>query len=225
MAERGRDHLLIAGPDHRPRGGVAHPCLYGVLLDPAERRHDRLVVRLDDALVAAHHRHQADGLGRAQRHVPARPVHDAAVDLLAPETAPALACPGPDPGNLAFEHRPEALGIDRPGEAERRRALARPGAGVPVRGVFPGVIAIALEIAHTLRRRGDLADGRYHRRGAPGGTDSWALRLSIRARYAPAGRRTRAERTVSFSSHLLSSHGHNFRRISSPLVLAGVASI
>ena len=155
MAERGRDHLLIAGPDHRPRGGVAHPCLYGVLLDPAERRHDRLVVRLDDPIVAAHHRHQADGLGRAQGHVPARTVRDAAVDLLAPETAAAR--------HLAFEHRPETFGIDRAGEAERLGALARPGARFPVRAVVPGVVAVLLEIAHALRRRGDLADGRYHR--------------------------------------------------------------
>ena len=104
-----------------------------------------------------HHQH---------RHVPAGPVRDAAVNLLAPETAAALACPGPDPGNLAFEHRPEALGIDRTGEAERLGAPARPGARLPVRAVVPGVVAIALEIAHPLRRRGDLADGRYHR-GSP----------------------------------------------------------
>ncbi|MCY4317836.1 MAG: hypothetical protein OXE76_01355 [Alphaproteobacteria bacterium] len=41
------------------------------------------------------------------------------------------------PGNLAFEHRPEAFGIDRAGEAERLGAPARPGAGFPVRRVFP----------------------------------------------------------------------------------------
>ena len=158
MAEGGRDHLLVPGPDHRPGGGIAHPGLDGVLLDPAERRRHRPVVRLDDALVAAHHRHQGHRLRRAQRHVPAGPVRDAAAEFLAPEPPPAR--------NLAFEHRPEAVGIDRPGETQRRRALARPGARLAVRAVVLRVVAVLLEIADALRRRGDLADGRYHR-GSP----------------------------------------------------------
>ena len=96
MAAGGRDHLLVPGADHRARGGAAHPGLDGVLLDPAQRRRHRPVVPPDNAVVAADQRHDGDRLRRAQRHVAAGPVLDAAVDLLAPEPAPA--------GNLALQH-------------------------------------------------------------------------------------------------------------------------
>ena len=206
VPEGGGDHLLAPGPDHRPGGLVAQPGLYGVLLDPAQRRVHHLVVRRDDAFVAAHHRHQGDRLGRAQRHVAARPVRDAAVGLLPPEPPPARACPGPVPGNLAFEDPPERLRIDRAFELQRRRALARPGARLAVRPVVLRVVTVPLEIPHALRRRGDLPDRGYHRgraRAAAGLRDSGR---SIPARYALAARRTGAERTVSPSRRRESPH-------------------
>ena len=193
MAEGGRDHLLAAGPDHRPGGLVAHPGLDGVRLDPAEGRAHRPVVRLDDAPVAAHHRHQGDGLRRAQRHVPAGPVRDAAVEFLAPETAPAR--------NLAFEDAPERLRIDRAGEAERFGALAFPGARLAVRPVVPGVVAVLLEIAHALRRRGDLADRGDHRGSLPPGAECADPCLPIQARYALARQRTSDEHPASYPCH------------------------
>ena len=64
--------------------------------------------------------------------------------------------------HLAFEHRPEGLRVDRAGEAERVRALARSGAHGLVRGIVLRVVAVALEIADALRRRGDFADRSYH---------------------------------------------------------------
>ena len=92
-------------------GRVAHTALDGVRLDPAQRRAHRPVVRLDDSLVVAHHRHEGHRLRRAQRHVPAGPVRDAVVEFLAPETAPAR--------NLAFENPLERLRIDPPGPPKR----------------------------------------------------------------------------------------------------------
>ena len=193
MTEAGGDRLLVPGPDHRARRGVAHPGLDGVLLDPAEGLCDGTVVRLDDALVAAHQRHQGHGLAGRQRHVAARPVRDAAVDLLAPEPAPA--------GNLPFEHPLERLRRDGAGEAQRLRPLAFPGAGFPVGRVVLGVVAILLEIPHPLRRRGDLADGRYHRMRPAADAGIRVSYQSIQARYALARQRTRDERPASYPCH------------------------
>ncbi len=68
VAEGGGDDLLVAHPRHpagigslpRTRSGVLHPGLGGVFLDPGQRRRHGAVVRLDDALVAAHQRGDGD---------------------------------------------------------------------------------------------------------------------------------------------------------------------
>ena len=189
LPEGRRDHPLAARADHRAGGRVAHPRLDGVRLDPVQRRRHRPVVRLDDAVVAADQRHQRHRLGRAQRHVAAGAVDDVPADLPTPEPTPAR--------NLAFEHRPEALGIDRPGEAQGLRAPARLGAGIEMRGIVLRVVAVPLEAGHALRRRGDLADGRYHRRGAPPVTDPGVSCLCMPKGLAPVPRTARAGQALA----------------------------
>ena len=67
--------------------------------------------------------------------------------------------PQPEPaGDLAFEDPPERLRLDRAGKPERRHVLAHPGARLAVGRVVLGVVPVLFEIAHALRRRGDLAD-------------------------------------------------------------------
>ena len=55
--------------------------------------------------------------------------------------------------HLAFEYCRKGLWIDRPGQPEFFRALAHPGARFLVCGVVLGVVAVALEVGDTLRRR------------------------------------------------------------------------
>ena len=158
VAEGCGHHLLPAHADHRLRRRILHSRLDRVLLDPRERLPHRLVVRLDDAPVAAHHRQERDRLRCGERDVAAGAVLD--LPVLA---APADLGPVRDP---AFEDLPEGGRIDWPREPERLGPLAGPAAGLPVRGVVLRVVAVALVVARTLRRRSDLADRGYHRVGS-----------------------------------------------------------
>ena len=164
MPERRGHHLLIAGVDHGPGRPVLHPGKNGVLLDPAQRRPHRPVVRFDDPLVAAHQRHDRDGLGSGQGHVPAGAVMDLAV-LAALAEMRSVRHP-------AFEDRLEGVRGHRAGKPERRRAPARPGARFLVGRIVARVVAIVCEIAHALRGRGNHADGGYHRHRPPAGAES-----------------------------------------------------
>ena len=103
--------------------------------------------------------HQRDRFRRRQGDVAARPVMDVAVPVAAAELPPVR--------RLAFEDRGEGVGIDRTGKPERRRAPASPSARFLVSRVILGVIPVALVVARTLRRRGDLANRRYHRSRTP----------------------------------------------------------
>ena len=94
------------------------------------------------------------------------------------------------PSRIALEH----AGIDRARQAERLRALARPGARLAVRGVVFRVVAVALEIARALRRRGDRADRGYHRRRPPAVQGFGGCRMPMPANYALSGLATRHER-------------------------------
>ena len=155
VPERGGDHLLPAGADHAAIGRVLHPGLDRVRLDPGEGAPHSLVMRGDDPRVAADQGHQRDRLRRGQGDVTARPVVNVAVPVTAAELPPAW--------NLTLEDRREGVGGDRTGQPKRRRALARPGARLTVRRIIPGVVAVALVVGDTLRRRRNLADRRYHR--------------------------------------------------------------
>ena len=77
---------------------------------------------------------------------------DVAVPILAPELTSGSV------GHLALEDGLERVGIDGTGEPERLGALAGPGAGVPVVGVVPRVVAVALVVGDALGGRGDGAD-------------------------------------------------------------------
>ena len=116
-----------------------HPGFDGVPLDPGERLPDRPVMRCDDAFVAADHRHQRDRFRRRQGDVAAGTMDNPAVPAALAEMR-AVRHP-------AFEDSPERIGIDRAGEPERRRALARPGARFAVRCVVLRVVAVLFEIA------------------------------------------------------------------------------
>ena len=80
-------------------------------------------------------------------------------------------------------------------------------------------VAVLLEIPHALRRRGDLADRGHHApcpprlgdRGRPADAGMRDSGRSIRARYALAGRRTRAEQAVSSSCHRMAAIVHPCR--------------
>ena len=67
VAEGGGHDLLSARADHLSRYGILHAGLGDVLLDPAEGRLDRPVVRLDDAAVAADQGRDGDGLSGRRR--------------------------------------------------------------------------------------------------------------------------------------------------------------
>ncbi len=162
----------------------------------------RLVVRLDDPLVAAHHRNERWLLRRDQRHVAAGAVGHAAVNLLASEP--------PCARNLAFENPAERLRIDRAGEPERRRAPALPGARLTVRVVVPGS-AVLLDIVHALRRRSDLAVARYPRGSLPPEAERRTRSQSIPARYAPSMHETGTEQTGSSSRRRMTSNDRVFR--------------
>jgi len=77
----------------------------------------------------------------------------------------------------------------------RRKRLTRPGARLAMRPV------VLLEIAHALRQRSDLADGRYHCGNLPPEAQRRGSCRSIPARYALPRHGTEVERTVSSSCH------------------------
>ena len=149
------DHFLAARADHRTRRLVLDPGPDGVLLDPGQRLAHRLVVRVDDPVIAAHHREERDRLRRRQGDVAARAVLELPVRAAATELRAI--------GNLALEDPAEGVRIDRARESERLRPLAGPAAGLAVCGVVLGVIAIALVVGRALRRGGDDTDRGYHR--------------------------------------------------------------
>ena len=155
VAEGRGHHLLAAHADHRARRLVLHPGPDGVLLDPREGPAHRLVVRLGDALVAAHHRHEGDRLRGREGHVAPGTVLDPAVLAAPAELRPVR--------NLALEDLAEGVRVDRAREPEGLGALARPATGLAVRRVILGVVAVALVIARALGRGGDDAERGYHR--------------------------------------------------------------
>ena len=136
---------------------------------------------------------------RGRRRSARRAVH-------APEPAPA--------GDLAFEDPLERLRLDRAGQPERQRALARPGARLPVGRVIARVVAILLEIAHALRRRGDLADRRYQRGHTPADGSFGGYGMSMPHTYGHLGQGTRREHSVA----------HACRRMAAIVVVAGSPS-
>ena len=142
VAEGRGHHLLAADADHGARRLVLYPGPDGVLLDPGKGLAHRPVVRVDDALVAAHHREQRDRLRRRQCDVAAGAVVDLAV-FAAPAELGAVR-------DLALEDLAEGIRIDRTREPERLRALAGPAAGLFVGRVVLGVVAVALVVARTL---------------------------------------------------------------------------
>ena len=130
----------IARPGARGRGS-------GRQRADARRRRHRPVVRLEDALVAAHHRHAAHRLRRAQRHLPAGPVREGGVGFPVPRDG---GRPEPTPGHRAKAPRIEP---ERPGTPARALASR----------VVPRAVVDLLDPAHALRRRGNRADGGYPR--------------------------------------------------------------
>lgn len=59
----------------------------------------------------------------------------------------------------AFKDRSEGIWVDRDVQIERVSVLVRLGARFPVHGIVLDVVALPIEFADTLRRRGGLADG------------------------------------------------------------------
>ncbi len=116
MPERRGHHLPIAHMDHGPGRPVLYPGEDGVLLDPAERRPHRPVVRFDDPLVSPDQRHDRHRLGSGQDYVAAGAVMDLPV-LAALAEMRSVRHP-------AFEDRREGVGIHRAGEPERGSAPA-----------------------------------------------------------------------------------------------------
>ena len=161
VTERGGDDLLVARPRHFPGLRVLHPCLGGILLDPGQGRRHGAVVRLDDAAVAAGQGGDGDGLRSGESQVAAGTVQDLAVLAAAPEL------PAGAVRHLAFEDRPEGVGIDRPLQPELFGALAGPGARLAMLRVLLRVIAVALVIARALRSRRKRPD-REHVRSTRG---------------------------------------------------------
>jgi len=108
------------------------------LLDLREGLAHRLVVRVNDALVTAHHSEQRDRLRRRERDVAVGAVLDLAVRAAAVEPQPV--------GNLVLEDLAEGIRIDWAREPERLRALAGPAAGLAVREIVFRVVAVLLVV-------------------------------------------------------------------------------
>ena len=161
VAEGGGDDFLSADAPHPAGFRILHPCLCGVLLDPGQRRLHGAVVRLDDAVVAAHQGGDGDGFRGREGEVAAGPVEDFAV--LAAAAEPGVRAVR----HLAFEDRPKSVRIDRTLQPELFRPLADPGARRTVIGIVLGVIAVALVIGRALGGRGERAD-REHVRSTRG---------------------------------------------------------
>ena len=115
-----------------------------------------MVVGIDHTSIATDERDEGDGLRSRESEVAAGPVKAVAVPVHAAEL------PAGSIGHLAFEDRLEDVRIDGAGKAERFGALAGPGAGFPVGGIVPGVVAVALIVSDALRRRGDGPDRDDH---------------------------------------------------------------
>ena len=158
VAEGRRDHAVGLHP--RPAAGLTlvAPGLEQLRLDEAQCGAHRLVVcphhpcarlgrRIDQRL-------QRDRLGRREGHVHAGPV------LVLAVAKP----PEPKVGarHVAGKHGLEAFRPDGSVQAQQRRRLAVPAAGLAVLRVVPGVVPVHLEVVH--RRGGGLqaCDGRDH---------------------------------------------------------------
>ena len=137
VAESGGDDLLAAGVDHTPGLRVLDPGLDDVPFEPGEGVLHRLVVRGGDALVATDQGREGDGLGCGEGKVAPGPVMDVAFPIPAPKPASGSV------RDLSRQHVLERLRIDGSFEAKRLGAPAGPGAGVPVRGIVLGVVAVA----------------------------------------------------------------------------------
>ena len=157
VVPEGRGHrLLVPGADHADGLRVLQPGLGGVALDPGQRALDRPVMGVDHAPVAADQRRQRDGFWGREGEIPPGPV------LQGPIGSPASELPSGPVEYLALQHRLEEVRLDRTGEAEVLRALAGPGARVPVGRVVPGVVAVPLVIGDALGRGRDGADRDDH---------------------------------------------------------------
>ena len=190
VAESRGHHLLVTCADHRTRRLVLDPGPDGVLLDPGEGLPHRLVVRVHDPPVAAHHRYERDRLRRRERDVAAGAVPDLPVRPPAAELRPVR-----DP---ALEDPPEDIRIDRTREPERLGALAGPAAGLAVCRVVLRVVAVPLVVARTLRRRGDDADrGDHYRRPFRAASETHSC-ACMAPTYGLRGHRTSSRRVVSY---------------------------
>ena len=156
VAEGGDHRLLVSGAHHAAAVCIHRPGLDHVLLDPGEGPLHGGVVGGDDPRVAADQGRDGYGLGRREGHVPAGAVVDRTVPQPAAEPAARAVRHG------AFEDIAEDVGIDRPGEPQSVCALARPGAGFPMRRIFLRVVPVALVVGDALGGRGDSADGGDH---------------------------------------------------------------
>ena len=139
--------------------GVLHPGLGDVLLEPRQRARDGPVMGIDDARVAADERGQGNGFRGREGEVAAGAVLDATV-LAAP---PELGCPS-RPARLPSSTALKIFGSTGPVSPSSSAPLAGPGAGVPVRGIVPGVVAVLLVVARALGRGGDGPDRGHHLR-------------------------------------------------------------
>ena len=115
-----------------------------------------------DAGVAADQGGERDRLRRGKGEVAAGTVEDLAVPAATPELG---AGPVRD---LAFKHGPEDVRIDRPFEPELLRALAEPGARLPVFRIVLRIVAVVLVIARALGGRAESPD-REHVSPSPTG--------------------------------------------------------
>ena len=88
------------------------------------------------------------------------------------------------------EALPRCPSRDRPREPPRLGPFARPAARLPVRGVVLRVVAVALVVVHTLRRRGDLADRGYHRWCASRAASKTCFCACMAPTYGLSGHRT-----------------------------------
>ena len=91
VAEGGGDDFLSADAPHPAGFRSLHAGLGGVLLDPGERRLHGAVVRLDDAVVAAHQGGDGDGFRGREGEVAAGTVEDFAVLSMAEQKGTTVA--------------------------------------------------------------------------------------------------------------------------------------